>query len=214
MKMKVSISTYERRDMLGYANVVFDDKYALEHVMIKTKGDGGYYVVLPEITKKSGEIKEIFHPATADARLFLDRSIIQAYHNAKNGQRETEFVNDMPPMNVTNVRTAQYEKDYIVGLANVKFSDGFVLEGAQIKTGQYGEYVDLPKYRRPVTENGRPVYTEEGKPKMDYREVFKPITKESAAELKKAVVDKFYEQHINKNVGESLMQEQSQSRGH
>lgn len=215
MKLEITVNTNKisKSDLKGFANVVFDGQYALENVQIKSKDSDCLYVVLPEIIKKTGERKEIFHPTTAQARMDLDKSIIQAYQNAKNGQKKTEFNNNLPSMKISGVNSAQFERDNIVGLANVKFSDCFVLEGAQIKTGQYGEYVDMPKLKRNLRENGQYVYDENGQVKKEYRAVFKPITKESAAELKNKVVNSFHQKYMKKSQQEELIDDYSCSRG-
>ena len=216
MKLEITVNPNKNPNkwngLEGFANVVFDGQYALENVQIKSKDRDCLYIVLPEIVKKTGDRKEIFHPTTAQARMELDKSIIQAYQNAKNGQKKTEFTNDLPHMKISGVNSAQFERDYIIGLANVKFSDCFVLEGAQIKTGAYGEYVDMPKFRRNVMENGKCVYDEKGIPKTEYRAVFKPITKESAAELKESVVNAFNKKYMNRSQHEEIIDDYSNSR--
>ena len=96
-------------------------------------------------------------------------------------------------MEISKVNAAEYERGMTIGLASVGFAKSYMLDGIQIKTGQNGEYLNLPKYTQPVLNQGSPVYDENGRPKKDYRDVFKPITKEAYEELKNTVLDKFYE---------------------
>lgn len=212
MKMDITITICEKKDFRGYANVVFDGNYALEHVQFKgpTSDPKDMVVIFPEITKRDGSRKEIFHPTTSEAAAILASSLKKAYANAQKGQRESSFTNDLPEMQITGVRTAQYEKDYMIGLANIRFSDNFVLEGAQIKTGPYGEYVAMPTYRRAKLFEGRPVLdSETGKCTFEYRDVFKPINKETAHVLKDTVLNKFFEQHPEVCAGEELSKNSS-----
>lgn len=190
MKMEVTVNQYNKGNLAGYANIVFDDRFAIEHVQIKKHKDNGLYVEMPTVQKRDGELKELFHPISAKARLDLDKSIIEAYENARKGQKSTEFKDDSPPIRVSAVSSAQYENKNMIGFANVRLSNNCVVEGIQIKVGKNGEYLDMPKYRHLITQNGSPVF-ENGMPKVEYNSVFKPITKDSAAELKKAVVNDF-----------------------
>ena len=198
MRMDITVTPYEKRDLAGYAYVVFDNKYAVEHIQIKRSKDNNLYIDYPSVNKRSGEIKEIFHPDNLQTRADMGKAIITAYNNALNGQRKTEINDNEPPMKVTSVSTAQYEKQNMIGLANVKFSNGCVLESVQIKTGKNGEYLDMPKYKKYVTENGSLVF-ENGLPKTEYRSMLKPITKEAAAEMKQAVINNFNEKYTKKN---------------
>lgn len=205
MKMDITFNLKERNDYCGNANIVFDDKYALENVQLKRTPDRtGFYVVTPEIQSKNG-VKELFHPVSSNVRTnYFDNAVITAYQNAKDGNKNTKIENDLPPMEISLVRTSEYEKDSIIGLANVGFSESYMLEGVQIKTSREDghEYLSMPKYRQPELQNGRPVYDENGKPKMRYRDVFKPITRESYDELCNAVVGTFYNQHRSQSISE------------
>ncbi len=194
MKMDITFNVYEANDFCGYANVVFDEKYALEHIQLRKNADGGLYVVTPGYTNKNNERKEFFHPVSAESRKEFDTAVIKAYNQTKStGNRKTTVVNDLPPMEISKVNAAEYERGMTIGLASVGFAKSYMLDGIQIKTGQNGEYLNLPKYTQPVLNQGSPVYDENGRPKKDYRDVFKPITKEAYEELKNTVLDKFYE---------------------
>ena len=61
-------------------------------------------------------------------------------------------------------------------------------------------------------ENGKCVYDEKGIPKTEYRAVFKPITKESAAELKESVVNAFNKKYMNRSQHEEIIDDYSNSR--
>lgn len=205
MKMDITFNLKERNGYCGNANIVFDEKYALENVQLKSTPDRtGFYVVTPEIQSKNG-VKELFHPVSSNVRTnYFDTAIIKAYHNAKEGNKTTTIENDLPPMAVSLVRTSKYENGSIVGLANVGFSQSYMIEGVQIKVSQDGhEYLSMPTYRQPELQNGRPVYDENGKPKMKYRDVFKPITREAYDEIRNAVVSTFYQQHKSQGISES-----------
>lgn len=194
MKMDITFNAHETSDFCGYANVVFDEKYALEHIQLRKDFEGGLYVVTPNYVNRNNERKEFFHPVSAESRKEFDTAIIKAYnHTKETGERKTTVVNDLPAMEVSKVNTSEYERGMTVGLASVGFANAYLLESVQIKTGQNGEYLNLPKYSQPVLNNGSPVYDEKGQPKKDYRDVFKPITKEAYNELKNAVLDNFYE---------------------
>lgn len=199
--MEISVTPYNKRDIAGFANIVFDGRYAVENVQIKRNKDNNLYVAFPSVHKKNGEIKEIFYPMNLEIRTKMSGQIIEAYNNALQGQRKTEIIDSQPQVSVKSVRTAKFEKDNLIGLSNVVLSNGCIVEGIQIKSGKNGDYISMPQYKQVVKENGNPVF-ENGLPKVNYRAMFKPITKESAAELKQTVINNFQKKYVRNTVGE------------
>lgn len=206
MNIKVSATQYDNPETYtkGFASVTFDDKYALEHIVIKQNSNGGLYVELPKIAKKqkengadvfdyNGNIKyeyvEPFHPITADAREQLYTAIIDKLQDNQKGYKTYRI---SAGSNISRVYANEINGGYngkTAGIATVSFGDSFILENVAIMNGQNGEYLRLPKYRQKAKgENGQPLYDENGKEKYEYRDIFHPITAEAQEELKQNVI--------------------------
>lgn len=209
MKLKVSVVPYENGNLRGYANVVLDNKYALEGVKI-INGKNGNFVELPkyQILKKDengnamanekGELlfekKDVFHPITAEINSQFRMAILNTYTQSKlNGFPKTATEYDIDcDFNISNVRSTPFinDKDKTVGLANVVFGNAFVLERAKVRSGENGEYIDLPKTKRQAKdENGNVEVNEKGEPKYIYPDIFHPITSEAHQELKNTIIN-------------------------
>lgn len=206
MNIKVSATQYNNPEThtKGFASVTFDDKYALERIVIKENSTGGLYVELPKIAKKvkekgvevydhNGNVKydyvEPFHPITAEARKQLYTAILDKLNENEKGYRTYRIAAES---NISKVYANEVNGGYngkSTGIATVSFGNSFILENVSIMNGQNGEYLQLPKYRQKAKgENGQPLYDDNGKEKYEYRDIFHPITAEAQEELKQTVI--------------------------
>ena len=202
--MNIAINTHsvDIDGLKGFATVVFDDRYALEHITIRENKNGELYVSLPsfarpvrengEIVMENGQPKREFispfHPITAESRAELFTNILDAYKiqsdEALSGKSST-FRNEIAgDFKITKINANPFEKDNITGIANVTYGDMFVLQGITVKSGKNGEYLDLPSYRSKTKEKD-----ENGNDKYEYRDMFHPISAEAQEELRTSVVN-------------------------
>lgn len=213
MKLKITVNPYDNEKFKGYANIVLDDKYALENVKIFSGSNGNLYTQLPSystvikdnngIPKKdvNGQMmieqKSIFHPITANAQKQLNSAILTEYQNVMEQGKENRknggmYVLDCS-MNITRTVATPFERenDNIRGFATVWFGNDFVLEKVKIKEGENGLYISLPSYTKQVKgSNGQVVKDSNGKPVLEYKDAFHPITANAHSELKTSILEK------------------------
>ncbi|MBQ9531593.1 MAG: septation protein SpoVG family protein [Eubacterium sp.] len=207
--------TKEGDNIRGFANVVFNDTHVLENVRIY-QGRYKEYVELPKypvvkkdnsgnpILKEDGKpvynYKDVFHPNNPAANKAFVDAILAEYkrvlEEGKDNQRSGRYeINGS--FSIDKVYCNEYNREGIGGqlptrgMATVHIGD-FTLEKARIKEGQYGLFVDLPKYRTSKRdENGAPVVGTDGKPEYEYRDCFHAITQKAQAEMTDAILDAF-----------------------
>lgn len=196
MDMNIRINHYQVKDMLAYASVTFDDIFRLDNVRIMRAQNSGIKIVLPEYVK-NGERHEIFHPMNSYAREQFDSAVLTAFSNALDGQNVTKITDkNLNDFTVTRVNSNMYEKNNVIGLANVSFANAFVIEGVRIKEGQNGAYIEMPQSKHTVTENGRIVYNIDGTAQVSYKPIFIPMTSDAYNHLYNAVMQNFNVQQL------------------
>lgn len=196
MNITVTINRYEKDNLRGFANIKFDENYALENVKIKAaQNSDKLYVELPRYkrTDRNGEseYKDVFHPISTEMRQAFNEAVLTAYNQSDDNQRVFAFSYGDKPLTIKNVGVNLYEKDNMRGFANVVFANGFALENVRVKYSDQSKslYPDLAKYRTAdkdeqgnikVDENGETLYT--------YKDIFHPITKDDYNNLRTAVI--------------------------
>ncbi len=196
MKMTITINKFEKDNLKGFANVKFDENYALENVKIKAaQSSGELYVELPRYkrTDRNGEseYKDVFHPISSDMRGAFNEAIISAYNQATADSRVFAYAYGDKPLTIKNVGVNLYEKDNMRGFANVVFANGFALENVKVKYSEQSQslYPDLAKYRTAEKDDtGNIVTNEEGETQYVYKDCFHPITSNDYKNLRMAVV--------------------------
>lgn len=215
MKISVRASHYTNEqispNLRGYATIKFDDEYVLEAVKImENPNNNQLFVSLPSIQVRAkdengsyiknedGEykktFKEIFHPITAEARLALNSAVLNSYENSGEGNSvftdvtfgDEKFTPTKAYMNKSNIKN-------LTGIGSLIFSDSFVLENVQVKSGKSGEYFDSPK--RKVKSRDKNSESE-----YEYVEFFHPITKETYNQMSEFILNALEESRTNQSV--------------
>lgn len=229
MDIKVTVNPYEneKTNLLGYANVVFDDKYALENIKIKT-GTHGRYVELPKYSvpkknedgslvlniygKPEYERKDIFHPFSTEANKKFSEMILTEYKNVvDNGGTKSYYAKERGNIyklegdfSISRVTAGIHEQknvdDRVCGIATVGFGNTFMLEKVKIKVNTDNElYIDLPKYRTPAKDdNNQFILNAAGEQTYKYEDAFHPITSDERNTLKNAVLSTYHEKLAQK----------------
>lgn len=192
MDVTVRINEYSKKGLLAYASVKFDDAFRLDNIRLMMAQEGGVKIVLPEYVK-DGVAHEIFHPVNSDAREKFDIALLTAYSNLLTQQEsETTFKNySNKDFAVSAVKSTMYEKNNIVGLANVYFAGDYVLDGVRICEGQRGTFLNMPQAKHIVKENGRTVYNMDGTPKVTYSDIFYPLTTDAYGHMYSEVMQNY-----------------------
>ena len=75
------IQVYARsdgRNTLGYAHITLGNTYVVKNLRI-VKGKKGVFVGMPSNKTRRGEYIDVFFPITQEARIYLTKSIIEAF---------------------------------------------------------------------------------------------------------------------------------------
>ena len=79
MKLNVTVRPIAPKDnLIGFANVTFNDSFVVEGFRICT-GDKGIYINMPSAKDSQGNWRDTFKPITADARRQLTKAIAEGY---------------------------------------------------------------------------------------------------------------------------------------
>lgn len=202
--MNIKVSTQPRKEikynpsLVGFGQIVFDDKYVLDKVYILQRKNGDYAIELPSISvkkkdengnyveKKDGnyakEDLEVFHPITAMARQELTAAVVHAFRDSC-GEKNVPFTitGEFKP-DASHSRITPYEQDNQLAFGSVCFGD-FVLERVQLlkKNDGTGNKYSAPS--RPAKIKDK----ETGEIKEVYRDWFFPIDAQARLDLMNAI---------------------------
>lgn len=73
----------------GYATIVFENSLILRDLKI-IEGHKGLFVSMPSRRRKDGSFRDIVHPLNGDTRSLIEKSIIEEYQKALNGESTFE----------------------------------------------------------------------------------------------------------------------------
>ncbi|MBI4726863.1 septation protein SpoVG family protein [candidate division TA06 bacterium] len=80
-EIKVSLRQKDNGKLLAFANVTFDNAFAVRGIKI-IQGINGPFIAMPSRKMTDGTYKDIAHPINAETRLMLEKSILDEYHKA------------------------------------------------------------------------------------------------------------------------------------
>jgi len=95
---------YQRGDgknTLGYAHITIGDTYVVKNLRI-VKGKKGVFVGMPSNKSKRGDYIDVFFPITQEARIYLTRTIIDAF--------QKEFPEMMSNLEIYGVSEEHYDE--------------------------------------------------------------------------------------------------------
>ena len=67
--------------MKAVVSVTFDNSFVVHDVKV-VEGQNGLFVAMPSRKTSEGEFRDIAHPISADAREYIQTSVLQAYKEA------------------------------------------------------------------------------------------------------------------------------------
>jgi stage V sporulation protein G len=69
----------------AFANVTFDNAFVIRGLKI-ISGNRGFFISMPSKRRPDGTYQDVAHPINTDMRRLMERTIIEAYEKAVNGQ--------------------------------------------------------------------------------------------------------------------------------
>ena len=78
-EIRVSLRQKDNDKLLAFANVTFDNAFAVRGIKI-IQGINGPFIAMPSRKMADGTYKDIAHPINAETRLMLEKSILDEYH--------------------------------------------------------------------------------------------------------------------------------------
>lgn len=66
------------KNTLGYAHITLGDTYVVKNLRI-VKGKKGVFVGMPSNKTRKGEFIDVFFPITQEARIYLTKTVIDAF---------------------------------------------------------------------------------------------------------------------------------------
>lgn len=112
---------------------------------------------------------------------------------SSNQESELSRKGTLPSISVKIDRLVGYAGSKVRAIASANIGDGFAIHGLRVMDSEKGLYVSMPS--RSYQKNG----------KIEYSEVFHPLTSEARQELNGAVLEA-YEQELAEEQSESLKQ--------
>ena len=90
-EIRVSLRQKDNDKLLAFANVTFDNAFAVRGIKI-IQGTTGPFIAMPSRKMADGTYKDIAHPINAETRLMLEKSILDEYHKVlkEGGSRPAE----------------------------------------------------------------------------------------------------------------------------
>ena len=89
--MKITeVKVYPAKDggrLKAYATIVFDDSFIIRDLKI-IEGNKGLFVSMPSRRRKDGSFRDIVHPLNSEMRQEIEDSIISAYNDMPEEERE------------------------------------------------------------------------------------------------------------------------------
>lgn len=69
------------KNTLGYAHITLGDTYVVKNLRV-VRGKKGVFVGMPSNKTKKGEFIDIFFPITQEARVYLTKTVIEAFRES------------------------------------------------------------------------------------------------------------------------------------
>jgi len=90
-EIRVSLRQKDNDKLLAFANVTFDNAFAVRGIKI-IQGTNGPFIAMPSRKMADGTYKDIAHPINAETRLMLEKSILDEYQKVlkEGGSRPAE----------------------------------------------------------------------------------------------------------------------------
>ncbi len=75
----IRIFLRQKAPVKAYANIVFDNSFLIKDIKV-IEGKKGLFVAMPSKKMKNGDFTDVVHPINTNTRRWLDKTIIDAYH--------------------------------------------------------------------------------------------------------------------------------------
>jgi stage V sporulation protein G len=78
-EIRVSLRQGGNDKLLAFANVTFDNAFAVRGIKI-IQGNNGPFIAMPSRKMADGTYKDVAHPINAETRQMLEKAILDEYH--------------------------------------------------------------------------------------------------------------------------------------
>ncbi len=84
--VRVRMAAGPETKLKAYCSVVFDNMFVVHDLRV-VEGINGLFVAMPRKRTAEGEYRDVAHPITAEARELIQKTVMQAYHEAEQKQQ-------------------------------------------------------------------------------------------------------------------------------
>ncbi|HBE72573.1 MAG TPA: septation protein spoVG [candidate division Zixibacteria bacterium] len=80
-EVRVSLRQAGSDKLLAFANVTFDNAFAVRGIKI-IQGTNGPFIAMPSRKMADGTFKDVAHPINSETRQMLEKAVLDEYHKA------------------------------------------------------------------------------------------------------------------------------------
>ena len=128
---KLKVFTYPQKSgrVRGVARIEIGDlKVYPIRIMESEKG---MFIAMPQQIRKNGTWQDLFHPVTAEGRMFLQEKVLETYQSKQNGMQEYDLPKEI--LFSAGVTPVLREKSTLVGFAHVDIGGMFRIESILLR---------------------------------------------------------------------------------
>jgi stage V sporulation protein G len=96
-EIRVSLRQGGNDKLLAFANVTFDNAFAVRGIKI-IQGNNGPFIAMPSRKMADGTYKDVAHPINAETRQMLEKAILDEYHKTLKEGGATAPAREEPPV--------------------------------------------------------------------------------------------------------------------
>ena len=95
------------------------------------ESEKGMFIAMPQQIRKNGTWQDLFHPVTAEGRMFLQEKVLETYQSKQNGMREYDLPKEISFS--AGVTPVLRERSTLVGFAHVDIGEMFRIESILLR---------------------------------------------------------------------------------
>jgi len=182
----------------GNVTVTLNGQFAVRGVNVR-EGPNGLFVSMPSWKDGNNEYHDVCFPCTKESRAEFNSAVLNAFKQASTGGGNDNGQNQVPtetlPLHYdVRIHSLRPGSGALKGIASVNLNGQFAIRNVSIMEGSKGMFVSTPGFRG---GNGM------------FKDYCYPCTKESRAELNKAVIDAYTQALTqSQSVGQNQAHEQ------
>lgn len=88
---EVRIFPIDEAKLKAYVSVIFDDCFIVSDIKI-ISGANGLFISMPSKKLRDGTFRDIAHPLNNETRRYIEKEVLEKYHNVVSAQKQEEGV--------------------------------------------------------------------------------------------------------------------------